>query len=126
VRISLGKPSRGPEPATGAVPALTVTGLAAGYGDTPTIMDVDLTVDRGEIVTVLGPNGAGKSTLRPMSGTGRLGERDLTSLRSDQICRLSVGYVPQVRDTFPRLTVLENIEMGGYTLPRSKVKARVE
>lgn len=97
-------------------------------------MGVDLTVGKGEIVTVLGPNGAGKSTLlkavlgviRPMSGSVRLGERDLTSLRSDQICRLSVGYVPQVRDTFPRLTVLENIEMGGYTLPRAKVRERVE
>lgn len=114
--------------------ALTITGLAAGYGDTPTITDVDLTVYRGEIVTVLGPNGAGKSTLlkavlgvlRPMAGTVRLGTRDLTSLRSDQICRLSVGYVPQVRDTFPRLTVVENLEMGGYTLPRAKVRARVE
>ncbi|PZS38080.1 MAG: ABC transporter ATP-binding protein [Pseudonocardiales bacterium] len=113
--------------------ALTVAGLAAGYGDTPTIMDVDLTVSRGEIVTVLGPNGAGKSTLlkavlgviRPMAGTVRLGDRDLTTMRSDQICRLSVGYVPQVRDNFPRLTVLENLEMGGYTLPRSAVKARV-
>jgi ABC-type branched-subunit amino acid transport system ATPase component len=115
------------------MPALTVTGLAAGYGDTPTITDVDLTVGRGEVVTVLGPNGAGKSTLlkavlgviRPMAGTVRLGERDLTSLRSDQICRLSVGYVPQVRDNFPRLTVLENLEMGGYTLPRSAVKDRM-
>ena len=53
--------------------------------------------------------------IRPMAGTVRLGDRDLTALRSDQICRLSVGYVPQVRDTFPRLTVLENLEMGGYT-----------
>jgi ABC-type branched-subunit amino acid transport system ATPase component len=96
-------------------------------------MDVDLTVGRGEIVTVLGPNGAGKSTLlkavlgviRPMAGTVRLGGRDLTSLRSDQICRLSVGYVPQLRDTFPRLTVAENLEMGGFTLPRSAVKDRV-
>ncbi len=122
-------PTSSAEPAA----ALTVAGLAAGYGDTPTIVDVDLTVGAGEIVTVLGPNGAGKSTLlkavlgviRPMAGTVRLGGRDLTSLRSDQICRLSVGYVPQVRDTFPRLTVLENLEMGGYSLRRSKVKARV-
>jgi len=113
---------------------LTVAGLAAGYGDTPTITDVDLTVHRGEIVTVLGPNGAGKSTLlkavlgviRPMAGSVLLGDRDLATLRSDQICRLSVGYVPQLRDTFPRLTVLENLEMGGYTLPRKVVKARVE
>ena len=110
-----------------------MSGLSAGYNDTPTIIDVDLHVGVGEIVTVLGPNGAGKSTLlkavlghlRPMSGTVRLGDRELAGLRSDQVCRLSVGYVPQVSDTFPRLTVLENIEMGGYTLPRSKVKARM-
>jgi ABC-type branched-subunit amino acid transport system ATPase component len=111
-----------------------VAGLAAGYGDTPTITDIDMTVNRGEVVTVLGPNGAGKSTLlkavlgviRPMAGVVRLGDRDLASLRSDQICRLSVGYVPQVRDIFPRLTVLENLEMGGYSLPRRSVRARVE
>ena len=90
--------------------------------------EIDLTVDRGEVVTIVGPNGAGKSTLlkaligviKPMAGTVRLGGRDLTGLRTDQICRLSVGYVPQVRDTFPRLTVRENLEMGGYTLSRSR------
>jgi ABC-type branched-subunit amino acid transport system ATPase component len=50
--------------------ALTVTGLAAGYGDTPTIIDVDLTVHRGEIVTVVGPNGAGRARCsRPCSGS---------------------------------------------------------
>jgi branched-chain amino acid transport system ATP-binding protein len=108
--------------------------LSAGYGDTPTIMDVDLAVDTGEVVTVVGPNGAGKSTLlkallgviRPMSGRIWLGTKDVTSLRSDQICRMSVGYVPQVRDVFPRLTVLENLEMGGYTLRRSDVRERVD
>ena len=116
------------------VRALTVKGLSAGYGDTPTIVDVDLTIDKGEIVTIIGPNGAGKSTLlkallgvlKPMSGTITLGDRDLTSLRSDQICRLSVGYVPQVRDTFPRLTVRENLELGGYTLPRQAMHKRVD
>jgi branched-chain amino acid transport system ATP-binding protein len=113
---------------------LTVAGLAAGYSDTPTIVDVDLTVGRGEIVTIVGPNGAGKSTLlkavlgelRPMAGTVRLGNRNLASLRSDQVCRLSVGYVPQIRDTFPRLSVIENLEMGGFTLRHSVVRARVE
>jgi ABC-type branched-subunit amino acid transport system ATPase component len=136
VRISLGKGSAGggQQGADPAAAALTITGLAAGYGDSPTIMDVDLTVGRGEVVTVLGPNGAGKSTLlkavlghlRPMSGTVLLGGRNLAGLRSDQVCRLSVGYVPQVQDTFPRLTALENIEMGGYTLPKSKARARIE
>lgn len=143
MRISLGSAARGgrrqdtapgPQEQGGRrAAALTVSGLSAGYHDTPTISDVDLHVGVGEIVTVLGPNGAGKSTLlkavlgqlRPMSGRVLLGDRELVGLRSDQVCRLSVGYVPQVNDTFPRLTVLENIEMGGYTLPRSKVKARI-
>jgi ABC-type branched-subunit amino acid transport system ATPase component len=130
VRISLGDGGRRhrggggarPEHRDGAAAALTVSGLSAGYNDTPTIIDVDLHVGVGEIVTVLGPNGAGKSTLLKAV---RLGDRELAGLRSDQVCRLSVGYVPQVGDTFPRLTVLENIEMGGYTLPRSKVRARM-
>jgi ABC-type branched-subunit amino acid transport system ATPase component len=125
---------RGPQQGRPDEAALHVEGLAAGYGDTPTIMDVHLSVREGETVTVLGPNGAGKSTLlkavlgviRPMAGSVRLSGRDLTTLRSDQICRLSVGYVPQVRDTFPRLSVIENLEMGGYTLRRSAVKGRVE
>jgi ABC-type branched-subunit amino acid transport system ATPase component len=143
VRISLGNAPRGgrrrgaedgrQDRGDGASTALTVSGLSAGYNDTPTISDVDLYVGVGEIVTVLGPNGAGKSTLlkavlghlRPMAGTVRLGDRELAGLRSDQVCRLSVGYVPQVNDTFPRLSVLENIELGGYTLPRSKVRARM-
>jgi ABC-type branched-subunit amino acid transport system ATPase component len=143
VRISLGNGARGRRHdgdgqgrlghVDGPAAALTVSGLSAGYNDTPTISDVDLYVGVGEIVTVLGPNGAGKSTLlkavlghlRPMSGTVRLGDRELAGLRTDQVCRLSVGYVPQVNDMFPRLTVLENIEMGGYTLPRAKVRARI-
>ena len=113
---------------------LVVAGLAAGYSDTPIISEIDLTVDHGEVVTIVGPNGAGKSTLlkallgviKPMAGTVTLNGRDLTRMRSDQICRLSVGYVPQVKDTFPRLTVMENLEMGGYSLSRREIKTRIE
>jgi ABC-type branched-subunit amino acid transport system ATPase component len=115
-------------------PGLQINGLSAGYGKTPVITDVDLHVDPGEIVTVVGPNGAGKSTLlkavlgviRPMAGTIVLGGRSLASMRSDQICRMCVGYVPQVNDTFPRLSVLENLEVGGHTLSRSLMRERVE
>jgi branched-chain amino acid transport system ATP-binding protein len=114
-------------------PHLVVTGLAAGYGGAPIIEDVDLVVHREEVVSVIGPNGAGKSTvlkallgvIRPMAGTVQLAGRELGGLRTDQICRLSVGYVPQVRDTFPRLTVKENLEMGGYTMRKSEVRRRM-
>jgi ABC-type branched-subunit amino acid transport system ATPase component len=113
---------------------LVVSGLAAGYGGAPIVEDVDVEVNREEVVTIIGPNGAGKSTvlkavvgvISPMRGSIRLAGRDLGGLRSDQICRLSVGYVPQVRDTFPRLTVRENLEMGGYTLRRSEVRQRMD
>jgi ABC-type branched-subunit amino acid transport system ATPase component len=113
---------------------LTVDGLTAGYGGAPVIEDIDVEVTAGEIVTIVGPNGAGKSTLvkaligvvKPTAGRVRLAGQDLTGLRTDQICRRSVGYVPQVRDTFPRLTVRENLEMGGYALSRATVRARVE
>ena len=88
----------------------------------------------GEIVTIVGPNGAGKSTLvkaligvvKPMAGTVRLNGRDLTGMRSDQICRRAMGYVPQVQDTFPRLTVMENLEMGGYSLPRRRTMFAID
>lgn len=113
---------------------LTVEGLTAGYGGAPVIEDVDVQVAPGEIVTIVGPNGAGKSTLvkaligvvRPTSGRVRLGGQDLTGLRTDQICRRAIGYVPQVRDTFPRLTVRENLEMGGYALGRKAVRSRID
>ena len=85
---------------------LTVTGLAAGYGDTPTITDVDLTVSRAEIVTVLGPNGAGKSTLlkavlgakeaMPVSGRAYVmaGGRVVLSGRADALpARSDLGEV---------------------------------
>ena len=113
---------------------LTVDGLTAGYGGAPVIEGVDVEVDAGEIVTIVGPNGAGKSTLvkaligivKPSAGRVLLGGQDLTGMRTDQICRRAIGYVPQVRDTFPRLTVRENLEMGGYALGRNAMRARVD
>jgi ABC-type branched-subunit amino acid transport system ATPase component len=115
-------------------PHLVVSGLAAGYGGAPIVEEVDLVVHREEVVTIVGPNGAGKSTvlkalvgvIRPMAGSVRLAGRELAGRRTDQICRMSVGYVPQVRDTFPRLTVKENLEMGGYTLRRSELRGRID
>ena len=114
-------------------PHLVVSGLAAGYGGSPIVENLDLVVGREEVVTIVGPNGAGKSTvlkalvgiIQPLAGSVELAGRSLHGLRTDQITRLSVGYVPQVRDNFPRLTVKENLEMGGYTLRRNQVRERI-
>src|SRR5206468_6268622 len=102
---------------------LRVRGVTAGYGGVPVIHDVDLSLARGEVLTLVGPNGAGKSTLvkavlgilSPLQGTIELGAQAITGLSTDRIARMGVGYVPQVRDVFETLTVRENLEMGGYT-----------
>ncbi len=114
-------------------PRLRVEHLSAGYGRGLIVNDVDLGVRPGELVSIIGPNGAGKSTLlkaitgqlKPASGHVYLDERDVTGLRGDRLARAGVGYVPQVRDAFRSLTVRENLELGGYTLPRRQVPARI-
>jgi ABC-type branched-subunit amino acid transport system ATPase component len=97
------------------------------------IRDVSISVGPGEIVAVIGPNGAGKSTLlkslvgilRPTGGRVVLGADDVTGHSPEELARRGVGYVPQVNDIFEPLTVLENLEMGGYLLSSAQVKARV-
>ncbi|MEO8745150.1 MAG: ABC transporter ATP-binding protein [Candidatus Dormiibacterota bacterium] len=114
-------------------PSLRAEGITSGYGGVPVIREVSLSVGPGEIVAVIGPNGAGKSTLlkslvgilRVTSGRILLGADDVTNHPPEDLARRGVGYVPQVNDIFEPLTVLENLEMGGYLLPASKVHARV-
>lgn len=88
------------------------------------IHGVSAHLQEGELVVVIGPNGAGKSTLikaisgliKPESGTVLLGDQDITGLAPQTIVSLGMSYVPQVRNTFPSLTVRENLEMGAYVL----------
>ena len=114
-------------------PSLRAEGVTAGYGAVPVIKDVSISVGPGEIVAVIGPNGAGKSTLlkslvgilRPTGGRITLGSDDVTGHPPEDLARRGVGYVPQVNDIFEPLTVLENLEMGGYLLNAAEVKRRV-
>src|SRR5579885_517656 len=111
---------------------LLVEDLAAGYGGAPIVSGVSLTVGRGEIVSIIGPNGAGKSTalkaivgvIAALRGRVTLDGADVTNLRTDQLARRGIGYVPQVDDVFDPLTVAENLEMGGYLLDRAALAAR--
>jgi ABC-type branched-subunit amino acid transport system ATPase component len=102
---------------------LRVVDLTAGYGGSPIIENVSIDVHRGKITAIVGPNGAGKSTLlkaisgviKTTSGHVYLGERECTNVAPEKLVRMKLAYVPQVANTFPDLTVRENLEMGGYT-----------
>ena len=114
--------------------ALRAAGVTAGYGGDPVIHAVSVRADPREVVSIVGPNGSGKSTLlkslvgvlRVSAGTVMIGDRDVTNLPPEEVARAGVGYVPQVDDVFAPLTVRENLEMGGYLLPRKEVAAHVE
>src|SRR6267378_1771534 len=114
-------------------PSLHAQGITSGYGGVPVIRDVSISVGPGEIVAIIGPNGAGKSTLLKSlvgilkldAGTILLGDDDVTGRPPEELARRGVGYVPQVNDIFEPLTVLENLEMGGYLLSAAQVRARV-
>ncbi|WP_420134987.1 ABC transporter ATP-binding protein [Rhodopseudomonas sp.] len=108
---------------TNQVPAdriLDVSGLWAGYGATPILQGVDMTVYRGEIVGVIGRNGVGKSTLMrciiglldSWRGSISFQGRDITPLQADARARAGFGYIPQGRDVFPQMTVEENLQVG--------------
>jgi ABC-type branched-subunit amino acid transport system ATPase component len=108
--------------------------LTAGYGGSPVVHGVSISVQPGEIVSIVGPNGSGKSTLlkaivgvvEVLSGHVWIGEREVTGWSAERVARIGVGYVPQIDDVFTPLTVRENLEMGGYLLPPREVAQRIQ
>ncbi len=111
---------------------LKIDSLTAGYGGAPIIESVSLEVYKGKITAIIGPNGAGKSTLlkaicgviRTSSGNVFVLDEDCTNLAPEKMVKRKLAYVPQVANTFPDLTVRENMEMGGYTR-KSGVSERI-
>jgi branched-chain amino acid transport system ATP-binding protein len=99
---------------------LKVEGLRAGYGHTPILQGIELEIGRGEIVSLIGRNGVGKTTtmrclmgqVAVSAGSIRFLGRDLTRLSSDERARAGIGFVPQGREVFPKLTVEENLMVG--------------
>ena len=110
-----------------------VRGVKTFYGNIMALKGVDLDVNEGEIVTLIGANGAGKSTLmmtifgNPRAREGRIifDGRDITQLPTHEIARLRIAQSPEGRRIFPRMTVLENLQMGATVADARAFRRRI-
>jgi branched-chain amino acid transport system ATP-binding protein len=114
---------------------LTLQNVNVFYGAIHALRDVSLTVNQGEVVTLIGANGAGKSTtlravtglLAPKSGNILFEGKDITGLPAHQLVARGISMSPEGRGVFANLTVLENLEMGGYlTKDHATLKQQLE
>jgi len=119
----------------GEPPLLEVRAVEAGYGPIRALDDVSLDVGPGELVAIIGANGAGKTTLlMAISGvvplrSGRVvfAGRPIDGLPPHEIVRLGIGHAPEGRRIFPRLSVRENLELGGFARPdRAQVRRDID
>ena len=110
---------------------LEMTAVCAGYGSFQALFDVSLEVRHGEAVGVIGPNGAGKTTLmrvisgliRPTAGSIMTEGLDLLATPPHRIVGVGIAHVPESRRLFPRMTVEDNLKMGGF-MPAARPKFR--
>ncbi|TFZ07999.1 ABC transporter ATP-binding protein [Ramlibacter humi] len=109
------------DPAHDGTPLLKVEGLSAGYGGMPVLHEISIEVNKAEMVALVGGNGAGKTTLLralsrllPCTGSIALAGRELRTLTPDQVFGLGLVQVPEGRQLFGRMTVQDNLLMGGY------------
>ena len=114
-------------------PLLDVAGLSTGYGKIGVLRGVDLHVRAGEVVALLGPNGAGKTTLLravsgllPWSGRVHFGGRDLSGSSPRDTVKAGLSHVIEGHRVFTQLSVLDNLLLAVYDLPRRERTARVE
>jgi branched-chain amino acid transport system ATP-binding protein len=113
---------------------LNTVGLWSGYGGKPVLQGVDMDVRAGEIVAVIGRNGVGKSTLMKSligllpadKGSVVFGGTAIDALAAHKRARLGIGYVPQGRDVFPRMSVFENLAVGLSISGKAAPEGRIE
>ena len=109
---------------------LEVRGIDVYYGPVQALRDLSLTVGEGEIVALLGANGAGKTTtlraisglLSPARGSIRVAGTDVAKLPAQKVVRLGVAHVPEGRELFAELTVLENLRLGHWSRRRERAR----
>ncbi len=102
---------------------LKITGLSSGYGGLPVLKDISIHIREGEFAAIVGPNGAGKTTLfktlsgtvPAMQGTIEFNGQNLLAVPPAKRAHLGIAHIPEGRQVFPTLSILENLEMGAYT-----------
>jgi branched-chain amino acid transport system ATP-binding protein len=108
---------------------LSVRGLNVAYGEIQVVWDLDLDVKEGEKVAIVGPNGAGKTTtlksiiglIPPKSGRIELSGEEINGRHTHDIVKRGITLIPEARRLFPKMTVMENLELGAFT-PEAKAK----
>lgn len=109
---------------------LEVKDLHVSYGEIKAIRGINFNINQGEIVTIIGSNGAGKSTtlnslaglIKPASGTVLFNGEDVTKLESYELVKKGISLSPEGRQIFPRMSVIENLELGGYFRTRTELE----
>jgi branched-chain amino acid transport system ATP-binding protein len=113
---------------------LRLEDVHAYYGNIHALQGINIEVRQGEVVTLIGANGAGKTTtlktisglLHPREGRVFFRNRDVSRTPAHELVRAGIGHAPEGRRIFSRLTVLENLQMGGYTRTAAELRTDVE
>jgi branched-chain amino acid transport system ATP-binding protein len=112
---------------------LEISGLTVGYGHSPVLTDVDISLAAGELIAVIGANGAGKTTLlrtisgliKPMRGEIRHNGTRIDSLAAPDVARLGLLHVPENRHVFPDQTTEDNLLLGAYMRIRQEGRSEI-
>lgn len=114
---------------------LELKNISVSYGYLQVIWDLSFKIEEGEVVAILGPNGAGKTTtlktivgiLKPTNGSILFNNKDITGVATYELVRLGLAFIPEERNLFPAMTVLENLLMGAYIIKdKNKIKQTLD
>lgn len=116
------------------MPILELKDVHVSYGNIKAVKGVNLYIEKGEIVTLIGSNGAGKTTtmkticglIKPTEGTIQFKSENITNKNTSSIVKMGISMSPEGRQVFPRMTVLENLEMGSFIRSKEEEKEGLE